>query len=925
MIGRTLRNYEILEKLGEGGMGVVYRAEDTKLGRQVAIKVLPDAFAKDPGKLARFEREAKVLASLNHPNIAAIYGLEEAEDKSFLVLELVEGQTLAERLKQGRIPPDETIELCCQITEGLEAAHEKGIIHRDLKPANIKIKPEGKVKILDFGLAKALEVPLTPGLSASGRGWSGGSGDGQDSPTLTEQMSLPGAILGTAAYMSPEQAKGRPIDKRSDIWAFACVLYECLTGSRVFQGDSTAETIASVLKSEPNWALLPAETPSSVRGVLKRCLQKDPALRLHDIADARVEMQEEMVEPSPVVLAVQRLSFNWLVAACLTALVIGVLIGPAVMKFVKTGAPQVLQPVVRSLVRLEPGHWLDGVRVPPPYGFDHPTRTAMVISSDDRFIVYESVKENPGPQDKPRLFVRRFDQLEARPITGTEGGAGPFLSPDDRWVGFWSDGKLMKVRLDGGVPTYLCDDSLPFGASWAADNQIVFARQWDSGLSRVSADGGKPEMLTFPNKESGEYGHRLPQCLPAGKGILFTIMRHAWDIQPNVAVVELATRRWRVLLEDAADARYVATGHLAFVRQGTLMVVPFDPVRLELTGQPVPAVAGIAQALNSGDALWDTAAGQFSISGSGSLIYASGGILPDRENSLVWVDHKGKAESIASFKAPFLAPSLSPDGQRIAYRTLGMNRHVWVYDVNRGTATKLTAEGMASFVTWTPDSSRVVFGWGKKGDPNIYWQPVDGSAPMERLTQSEYNQFPGSWSPDGETLAFVENHPDTDTDIQLLNVRDRVVTPFLNSRFLEAYPEFSPNGQWMAYVSDESGRREVYVRPFPGDGGKWQISNKGGVEPLWAPNGRQLFYRWGDQVWVVDVQTGSGFSAGKPRLLFEQPGYDYSAPIRSWDISRDGQRFLMIKVEERKSQPLTEMILVQNWFDELKHLVPTKK
>ncbi|PYV37408.1 MAG: hypothetical protein DMG06_28160, partial [Acidobacteria bacterium] len=505
-------------------------------------------------------------------------------------------------------------------------------------------------------------------------------------------------------------------------------------------------------------------------------------------------------------------------------------------------------------------------------------------------------------------------------IKGTEGGSSPFLSPDDRWVGFWMDGKLMKVSVEGGVPLALCNTDALFGASWGTDNQIVFAPQTMSGLSRVSADGGKPETLTTADRSKEEYAHRLPHCLPFGKGILFTIMRHAWDVQSCVAVMDLATRKWQVLLEHAADARYVATGHLAFLRQGTLMAVPFDPDRLQVTGQPVPVVANIAQTLNSVDSHWDTAAGQFGISSSGSLVYASGGILPDMENSLVWVNHEGKAELIASFKAPLFSPRLSPDGRLIAYETVGMESHVWVYDPNRATTTRVNSEGRATRVVWTPDGRRVVFVSWKTGVPNMYWQPVDGASSMERLTQSGYSQHPASWSPDGETLAFVEYHPeDTNYDIWLLNVRDRRVTPFLNSRYFEGYPAFSPNGRWIAYVSDESGRREVYVQPFPGRGGKWLVSNNGGR------NGKQLFYRWEEQVWVVDVRTGPGFFVSKPRLLFEQPGYSDGNPIRAWDISPDGRRFLMVKLGDRKPQPLTEMILVQNWFEELKRLVPISK
>jgi serine/threonine-protein kinase len=900
-------------------MGEVYRAQDTKLQRAVALKLLPPESGLDLERLARLEREARMLAALNHPNIAAIHGLEEVDGKRFLVLELVEGQTLAERLRTGPIPLEETLELGRQIAEGLEAAHEKGIIHRDLKPANLKITPEGKCKILDFGLAKTPQRGPAPV-------------DLTQSPTLTDEMSHPGMILGTAAYMSPEQANGKPVDKRTDIWAFGCVIYECLTAGRAFQGGTITEILAAVLKSEPDWHELPPNVPWRVKELLQRCLQKDPRQRLHDIADARIDLQEQMGPPGQPPQAAPALSRGILIATGTAMLGLGLLAGAVAMKYSKPAAFPISPPVVRSLVRLEPGRWLDGWRLGAPYAFDEPTRTAMAISSDGRFLVYSAIKESPSAQEKPWLYLRKFDELEARPIAGTEGGSSPFLSPDDRWVGFWADGKLKKVPVEGGVPAALCDVTAPWGCSWGTDNQIIFASGRDSGLSRTSAAGGEIEILTKPEKSNEEYAHRLPCCLPGAKAILFTVVRQPWDTQPRVALLELATRKWRVMLENAADARYVPAGYLLFLRRGTLLAVPFDLQRLAISGQPVPAAANIAQAINTGHSGYETAAGQYSLSASGSLVYASSGMLPDRQNSLVWVDRQGKAEQIASFKAPFLAPRLSTDGQRIAYATLGLERCIWIYDLNRGTATKLTAEGVAGVGVWSPDGRRVAFGWFKTGARNIYSLSADGGSPMERLTKSEYVQSPGSWSADGQTLAFVEETPETKVDILLLNIRDRQVTPFLNSGFLEAYPEFSPDGHWIAYASDESGRREVYVQSLPAGKGKWTISNDGGTEPLWARGGRELFYRRAEagaqiptQVWVVEVKTESAFSAGKPKLLFDQPGYAWGSPTRGWDVSPDGERFLMVKLEERKPQPLTEMVLVQNWIEEVRRLTATRR
>jgi serine/threonine protein kinase len=745
LIGKRLGFYQVEELIGSGGMGQVYRARDTRLQRAVALKVLPPQSSFDAERLARLEREARMLAALNHPNIATIHGLEEAEGTRFLVLELVEGQTLAKRLERGPLPLEQTLDLARQTAEGLEAAHEKGIIHRDLKPANIKITPQGMVKILDFGLAKApAAAPAASGSQAS---------------TLTQDLSRPGTIFGTPAYMSPEQATGMPLDKRTDIWAFGCVFYECLTGQKSFRGGTISEVLAAILKEEPDWQALPATTPSKLKDLLQRCLQKDPRQRLHDIADARIELHEQPALPTEAPPLVPRFSRASLLAAGITTLSLGLLLGAVLMKYLKPVPAHLPLPVARSLLKLESGYSLDGWRCIPPYGFDHPTRTAMAISSDARFLVYSAVKENRGPQDKPRLFLRRLDELDAKPIPGTDGGSSPFLSPDDRWVGFWADRKLLKVPLEGGIPAVLCDVLLPLGFSWGADDQIIFSSIADSGLSRISAAGGKVEPLTTPDKSKDEFVHRLPCCLPGGKAILFTIMRHSWDPQPRVAVLELPTRKWRVLLENAADARFIPPGHLAFLRQGTLLVVPFDLERLQIAGQPVPAAVNVAQALNTQNAAYDTAAGQYSISASGSLVYASGGILPDMQNSLVWVDRQGKAVPISSFDAPFTSPRLSPDGRRIACLASGNEKAVWVYDLARGTTARLTSEGVAGFVAWSPDGRRVAFSWLKTGVPNIYCQPADGSSPMERLTRSDSTQFLGSWSPDGEDPGFRGMEP----------------------------------------------------------------------------------------------------------------------------------------------------------------------
>ncbi len=905
--------YEIIKELGRGGMGEVYLAEDTNLKRQVAIKVLPQPFALDQERLARFEREARVLASLNHPNIATIYGLERSDGRQLLVMELVEGETLAELLKKGPLPVEEALDVCRQIAEGLESAHDNGIIHRDLKPANIKITPDRKIKILDFGLAKAYqEEPGAIDLSKS--------------PTLTDQMTQPGAILGTAAYMSPEQARSRPVDRRADIWAFGCVLYECLTGEMAIQGETFSDTLAHILKGDLDWSKLPSTTPSTIKILLRRCLQKDSHKRLHDIADVRIELDEAITLPAEEVPVARRLSFGWIITVGASMLLVGVLIGFILWKSSRsTPTPS----PVASVIKVEPEHSLHGDRQKEL--FDLPTQTTMTISKDGSFMVYDAIKDD-DPKALPQLFLRRIDKLNVEPIPGTELGVSPFLSPDERWIGFLAHdlklgkARLKKVPIEGGVPQDLC--AVPgFGACWTDNDMIILSFRPSSGLFSISAAGGTPEVLTEPNREIGEYSHRLPFPLPHGKGVLFTIMRSQYDIEPQVAILENASRNWRVLLEDAAHAKYVPTGHIVFLRKGNLMAVAFDLDTLKVIGQPVRIVPDVMHMLNANNHYYNTGTGQYSISDSGSLVYATGGIIPDPQNQLVWVDKNGVEEPIGSFKGPIITPRLSPDGRKIVYSTAGTKRDIWIYDIERDSPSRLVADGNSRRPLWTPDGKRILFTWESLiPPPYIYLQPADGSAEREQLITYHSKLWPGSVSPDGELLAFT-GIKDRDWDILIYSFRDKNITPFLETDYFEGFPEFSPDGRWLAYVSEKSGEYEVYVRSSAGTGGVWKISHQGGTAPIWARNGKQIFYRNDDkaQVWVVDIQTESDFYAGPPRLLFEKPGYHSSNPIREYDLSLDGKRFLMVKNEVRESRPVTEMILIQNWFEELKRRVPTEK
>lgn len=893
-------------------MGEVYLAEDTNLKRQVAIKVLPKTFALDSERIARFEREARLLASLNHPNIATIYGLEKSDDQQFLVMELVEGETLAERIKKGPLPLDEALKVCKQIAEGLESAHEKGIIHRDLKPSNVKVTAEGDVKILDFGLAKAFQEE--PAVAAT---------DLSKSPTLTDQMTRPGVIIGTAAYMSPEQARSQTVDKRADIWAFGCVLYECLTGKPALQGETVTDTLALILKGEPDWTKLPSNTPHAIRILLRRCLQKDPKKRLHDIADARIEIEEIDTTPPEEVSVTKRLPLGWIFAVGAVGIFLGFLIGILASK---TGSKGLSPSSVASIIKVESGHSLDGNRW--AWEFNWPNRTAMAISKDGSFIIYCAINDEAGSQASPQLFMRQLDKLENTPIPGTEGGIAPFLSPDDRWIGFWKEGKIWKLPIEGGVPQDLCEAAFFFGASWGDDDTIVFASHVNSGLFRISSQGGEPEVITEPAPEQNEHSHRLPYLLPNGKGVLFTIMRFSMDMEPHIAILDNSNQKWRTLVENASDACYIPTGHLVFLRRGTLMAVAFDIQKLEVSGQPVPVIPNVMHLLNSNASVSCTAAGQYNISNSGSLVYVPGGIIPDAQNLLVWIDQEGNEELITSQISSYLAPKLSPDGQKILYRTLGSERHIWVYDIDRDISTRVFSEGLANYPIWTPDGIGIVFGWAEAVPPwNIFMMPTDGSKGIERLTTSQYHQYPSSISPDGNLMAFTENIFDDagfNLDIYIYNFRDKSITPFAASEYSESFPEFSPDGRWIAYNSNEDGRSEVYVCPSSGTGETIKVSREGGGAPLWARSGKQIFYRRNiDQMWTVDIQTEPYLSAGKPRFLFEKKGLSASAPSRGYDISLDDQRFLMVKVEEREPQPVTEMILIQNWFQEIKRRVPT--
>ena len=903
--GARLGSYEILSALGAGGMGEVYRARDTRLDRNVAIKILPQAFAADAERVARFQREAKVLASLNHPYIAAIYGLEDADGVKALVMELVEGEDLAQRLARGAIPVDEALPIAKQIAEALEAAHEQGIIHRDLKPANIKLRLDGTVKVLDFGLAKALEPALT-------------SADVAQSPTITSPaMTRMGVILGTAAYMSPEQAKGRLADKRSDVWAFGCVLFEMLTRKRAFEGEDVSDTLASVLKGEPAWSLLPGEVPVSIRTLLTGCLAKDPRQRIADLSVALfvINHQGSLVPPghAPISNRSQRARRKALVVTAVV--VVGLASGYAGWTL-KPGAPRA---VTRSTIPLLMGH-----------SFSNTGVHVVALSADGSRLVYTA---------NLRLYMRAMDQLEATPIGGTEGtpdtaGRNPFFSPDGQWIGFWQDGQLKKISVTGGAPVVLCAAQNPFGASWTIDNTILYGQgeQGAGGIWRVSGDGGKPEHLV--KLEAGDVA-QSPQMLPGGRAILFTLARRMdWDTA-QIVVQSLDTGGRHVVVQRGTDAQYVPTGHLVYALGGTVLAVAFDVRTLAVRGGAVPLVEDVAH---------QNVTAHFAISSQGALVYvprdAVRGGRPQR--TLVWVDRQGHEDPINAPPRAYFYPRLSPDGTRVALDVRDQEYDIWIWDLARKTLTRLTlGPTFEQYAVWTPDGRAVIFSSSQFGGPSsprgLFRQASDGTGTIEQLTQGAVAQFASAVTPDGTAVIFREETPPRKlgtrpgSDLLLLPLGgERRPRPLLQTPSDELNAEVSPDGHWLAYQSNESGRHEIYVRPFPNvDAGKVQVSTSGGTQPLWARNGRELFYVSMGVLMRVPLTMGSTFEAGTATKLLDSPYFLAPPPGlglgRMYDVSPDGRRFLIIKDSSTSDEPAASarIIFVQNWFEELKRRTQT--
>jgi serine/threonine-protein kinase len=872
MMGTTLSHYEIREKLGAGGMGVVYRARDTKLGRDVAIKVLPEALSQDPERLSRFEREARLLASLNHPHVATLYGFEESSGTRFLIMELVEGETLADRIARHPLPIEEALPLFRQIAEGLEAAHEKGIIHRDLKPSNVKLTPEGKVKVLDFGLAKALA--------------SRESGPQSESPTVTRSPTESGVILGTAAYMSPEQARGKALDKRTDIWAFGCCLFEALTGRAAFLGETVSDTIAKILEREPPWGALPGRTPNKIRDLLARCLTKDPSMRTHDIADARIELTDALAEPEESPLQNKIVP----IAAVATAVV-----SIAVALWSLTRAPE---PVARSVVRSI---------LPLPDGESLYEGESVAISPNGRYVAYVA---------GDRVYLRGIDELEARRVEGGEGADAdtPFFSSDSEWAGFVKGQTVLRAAVSGGAPLRVSEvRGFAVGLDWRGDDIVLGDPA--SGLSRLPVAGGDREVLTVLHPERGELSHRFPQVLPGGDAVLFTIGTNtlqSWD-DASIAVASMKTGEYKVVLEGGFHARYSPTGHLVYARSSTLFAVTFDLEDLEVTGRPVPVLRDVMTIRHFGGAA-------FALAENGSLVYAPG-LSRTNDARVVWVDRDGRVEPLIETPRPFITLDLSPDGGALALRVFGGIDSIWLYEFERGTLTRWTSEGNHFNPVWAPNGKEIAFTVYQAGGAHLYKRAVDGGGKADLLAVRDPSTTATSWSPDGAVLLFNEYGVETGMDVWRLSLSGNgEPEPLLNGRANEMWAKFSPNGKWIAYQSDETGQFEIYVRPFPGGGDLRRVSTSGGDHPIWKPNGKELFYPSGDTMMAVPVETEVKLVLGRPTALFERRR---NPAFPNFAVTPDGQRFIFIDDSVAEPAP-THLVLVQNFGEELKRLAPVK-
>ena len=862
-------------------MGEVYRAKDTRLGREVALKVLPELFANDAQRMLRFEREAQVLASLNHPNISHIHGLEEAAGIRALVMELVEGQTLGGRITRGPIGLEEAVPLAKQIAEGLEYAHERGFIHRDLKPANIKVTPEGQAKILDFGLAKALERDASEAEMGT-------------SPTISRAATNVGMLLGTAGYMSPEQAKGKPVDRRADIWAFGCVLYEMLTGKRAFEGETTTDTLAAVVRAEPELEQLPEKTPVRIRELLRRCLTKDPKQRLQSIGEARIALENYANAPVPErsgAAPTLKSRGGWWFAAVGVAGILTALAMAAVHW--GTASTPAAKRVVRSYIKPQAGT---------SFLFAGMT-SGFALSPNGTKLAYIA----QSPEGRAMLWVRGMDSLTAQALAGTQEANFPFWSPDGKMIGFFAESKLKKVDASGGPVIVVADAPMARGGTWSQDGVILFAPNVYGPILKVSASGGTTTPVTKVDPEHGDITNRWPVSLPDGKHFLYlagTPFAPKENPANWIRVGNVDGKESKELIHSHGSAAY-APGHVLFLRQNTLMAQPFDEQKLEVTGDAVP----VADPVQEEDSILRS---MFSVSATGVLVYAEGTTGTGRE--LVWFDRTGKRVGDLPGAEAYRTPRVSPDGNRVTYTRSGNGYDIWSYNVTRGVKTQLTfgySVGQANLdAVWSPDGRRIAYTSVRNGKYAFFAKAADGSGEEEMLLQvGDTVENLSDWSHDGKYLAIQRQQQ----AIYILNAAEHTAEVFQKSPFPQAAPSFSPDGKWLAYCSTESGEQKVYVVPFPGPGGKTQVSPGGGYAPRWRKDGKELFYLSADnKIMSAEVKAEGGtFQVIAVKPLFETRVYRYNG---GYDVTGDGQKFI---VAYEAGQPNAVITLVENWDVEL--------
>jgi serine/threonine-protein kinase len=903
--GSRIGPYQVIAPLGAGGMGEVYRARDTKLNRDVAIKVLPAAFAENPERMARFHREAQILAALNHPNVAQIFGIEG----SALVMEYVPGLTL-----QCSMPLKQALDTARQIAQALECAHDKGIVHRDLKPANIKVTPDGMVKVLDFGLAKAIEESPV-----------------DTDETVTMDATHAGFILGTPAYMSPEQATGHPADRRADIWSFGVVLWEMLTGRKLFQGQSTTQTLSDVLVAKIDFGLLPPDTPAPIRELTKRCLDRNPKSRLQAIGEARIAIDKYLAHPEQIAASSaaeapfsRRSVLRRTAFASAFAVLSMAAIALAILAW-RAPPPAPLRPMLR--LNVEVGGETVLARVS--------GNSQVALSPDGTRLAFTY----RGADGKFRLGTRLLQQSAVFPLSNTEDATSPFFSPDGRWIGFFAKDQLKKVSVDGAIVSTICVVPNPRGASWGDDGNIVLAAGLGVPLSRVSSDGGTLEPLT--EFKGSERTHRWPQVLPGSQYVLFTASTAVGNYDDaDIDVLSLKTGERRTLQHGGFSARYVSTnlqagalcrdcGHLIYLRQSTLFAAPFNLKRLAMTGPPVPILEDVGSSPVTG--------GDFAISDSGLFVY-----LPSRAASaggtIAWLDSAGKQEALQAPTGRYSTPRISPDGERVAFaigNPSGVD--IWVRDLERNTLSRLTFLGGENrYPVWTPDGLNILFLSRDPKNPGLYWVRSDGSAEAQRLTDGKSEDVPFTFTPDGKRLAF-HRFGANGSEIWTAPVEGDLAHPrlgkaelFLESPFVDLEPAISPDGHWLAYASNESGTPQVYVRPFPGPGGKWQISTGSGHFPVWSRSSHELFFEKLGDVGVMAAAftfkrspQGETFSASTPRIWSTVPLID-SDNYPNYDVAPDGKRIVAILAPEDavSQKPLTHLTFLLNFFDELQRKAP---